>query len=62
MYTIRHFGNTYEGNGTIRQTLNDNNVDVGQNDPYINGNQASLDDTPGNGSTVTFRPRASGKA
>lgn len=62
MYTISYFGQETRGTGTIRQLLTQSGIDVGQNQPYINGNQASFDDTPPAGSTVTFRPAASGKA
>ncbi len=62
MYQITYFGQNASGTGSIRSLLSQLGIDVGTNQPYVNGVQTSLDDTPAAGSTVTFRPPASGKA
>lgn len=62
MYQLRFFGQTFTSTGTIRQALQDAQLDAGANEPYVDGQAASLDTTPAAGSTVTFRPRASGKS
>lgn len=62
MYTISHFGNEYQANGSIQDALNVIGLDVGNNDPYVNGQQANMGATPAPGARVTFRPRSSGKA
>lgn len=63
MYTVSWFGNRYQGTGTIRQILNDNgHTDFNGQEPYVNGQAISFDQAAAAGSTVTFRPKASGKA
>lgn len=62
MFTIRYFGQTYTGNGSIRQVLQAHNVNVDNQEPYINGNRVSMDHQPNAGETVNFRPVAAGKA
>lgn len=62
MYTLKWMGQEFGGTGTIRDTINAAGIDVGQNEPFVGGQQASFDTVPNAGATVTFRPRASGKA
>lgn len=61
-YTLTYFGQTINATGTIREALEASNLEVGNNQPYINGVRADFDDTPEAGDRVTFRPAASGKA
>lgn len=62
MYTLSYFGQEVTSTGSIRDALRSAGIDVGNNQPYINGRLASVDETPPAGSNVTFRPAASGKA
>lgn len=65
MWNLSHFNQLYSGNGTIRNVLAglpEVANAVANQDPYVNGQQSHLDDTPPSGAQVTFRPRMSGKA
>lgn len=62
MYTISYFGRTTQGQGNLREALELAGIDVGNNQPYVSGGQIDINSTPPSGSTVTFRPAASGKA
>lgn len=62
MYTLKWMGQEYQGTGSIRETINAVGIDVGANDAYVNGQQVDTGNVPNTGATVTFRPRASGKA
>ena len=61
MWQLNHFGQNYTCNGTISQAIANLGITV-NGDPYINGERADLGNTPPEGATVTFRPRAAGKA
>lgn len=62
MWTLKHFGQTITSTGSIQEAVNASNLEVSGLDPYVDGQAASMATTPQAGSTVTFRPRASGKA
>jgi len=63
MYSISYFGQTIQANGTINEALAASGTNVPDDqDAYVNGQAVSRNSTPTAGSTVTFRPRASGKA
>lgn len=62
MYRLRFFDQSAEATGTIREAIASAGFDIGNNKPYVNGEQVPLDHVPAPGSQVTFRPAASGKA
>lgn len=61
MWTLVHFGQEHRCTGSIGEAVGNLNINP-TGDPYINGEQATIDATPTPGSRVTFRPRAAGKA
>ena len=61
MWNLKHFGKTYQVNGTIGEAcaaigIEPNGV------PFVNGEQANDSTAPPPGANVSFRPKAAGKA